>query len=84
MIDDKTVAFDHSKVDSRRVVVSDHSLAGARLGDVDLSGYRAVVTRVRRGDTDMVAHPDLMLELGRPRPPGRAEEEAPQGLARVR
>ena len=64
MIDDKTVAFDHSKVDSRRVVVSDHSLAGARLGDVDLSGYRAVVTRVRRGDTDMVAHPDLMLELG--------------------
>jgi putative transport protein len=64
MIDDKTVAFDHSRVDSRRVVVSDHSLAGARLGDVDLSGYHAVVTRVRRGDTDMVAHPDLMLELG--------------------
>src|SRR5436190_4233963 len=64
MIDDKTVAFDHSRLDSRRVVVSAHNLAGARLGDVDLSGYHAVVTRVRRGDTDMVAHPDLMLELG--------------------
>ena len=84
MIDDKTVAFDHSKVDSRRVVVSDHSLAGARLGDVDLSGYRAVVTRVRRGDTDMVAHPDLMLELGDHVRLVAPTEEAPQGLARLR
>jgi putative transport protein len=43
MIDDKTIAFDHSKLDSRRVIVSDHGLAGARLGDIDLSGYHAVV-----------------------------------------
>jgi putative transport protein len=56
---------DRSVLDFRRIFVSNRSLVGRQIRDLDLPGrYEALVTRVRRGDADLVGHPDLVLELG--------------------
>lgn len=62
---DRHLALDRRAVDMRRMVVSDRSLAGRRVGELDLPGrFGATVTRVRRGDLDLVATDDLALQLG--------------------
>ncbi len=62
---DHHLPLDRSRFDFRRIVVSDRRLAGARLGELHLpERYGVTVTRVRRGDDDLVAHDDLMLQLG--------------------
>ena len=59
------VELDRADVDFRRIVVSSRAVAGRTIADVDLQGkLGGTVTRVRRGDVDMVASPDLVLELG--------------------
>ena len=59
------VELDRANVDFRRIVVSSRAVAGRTIADVDLQGeLGGTVTRVRRGDVDMVASPDLLLELG--------------------
>ena len=59
------VELDRTDVDFRRIVVSSHAIAGRTIADADLQGkLGGIVTRVRRGDVDMVASPDLVLELG--------------------
>ena len=56
---------DRSGLDFRRMFVSDASLSGSRIGDLQLPArFGALVTRVRRGDVDIVGHPDVVLELG--------------------
>jgi putative transport protein len=56
---------DRSELDIRRIFVSDRRLAGLHIRELDLPArYGALVTRVRRGDLDLVGHPDLVLELG--------------------
>lgn len=60
-----TLVADRRDLDFRRITLSDRSLAGRTLEDLDLHGrYGAVVTRVRRGDMDMVATDDLLLQSG--------------------
>jgi putative transport protein len=62
---DRHLPLDRTALDFRRVVVSDRRLAGRRLGDLGLrSRFGVTVTRVRRGDDDLVAHDDFMLQLG--------------------
>jgi putative transport protein len=62
---DRHLPLDRYDVDFRRMVVSNHKLAGQKLGDLDLPGrLGVVVSRVRRGDTDLIAHDDLALQLG--------------------
>ncbi|MCS6845326.1 MAG: transporter [Caldilineales bacterium] len=59
------LAYDRSAYDFRRIFVSNEALAGRRLGDLNLTQrYGALVTRVRRGDADFLAHGDTVLELG--------------------
>ncbi len=59
------VELERGAVDFRRLVVSNPAVAGASIADLHLqSGLGATVTRVRRGDVDMVAAPGLVLELG--------------------
>ena len=49
----------------RRMFVSNPSVVGVRLGDLGLqSKYGILITRIRRGDKDMVATDDSRLELG--------------------
>ena len=62
---ERHLARDRSTFDFRRISVSNRALAGTRLGDLDLEGrFGAMVTRVRRGDTDRIADPDTVLRLG--------------------
>ena len=56
---------DRSMLDYRRIFVSNADIAGHRIADLRLmERFGAVVTRVRRGDSDLLAHGDTMLELG--------------------
>ena len=55
---------DRTDLDMRRIAVSSHAVAGRTIADLDLHRFHAVATRVRRGDADFVARPDLVLELG--------------------
>jgi putative transport protein len=48
----------------RRVLVSNSELAGRRIDELGLDHLHATATRVRRGDSDHVARPDFVLELG--------------------
>ena len=58
------IQLDRHELDFRRIVLSSRRIAGRRLGELELDAFEASATRVRRGDVDMVAHPDLPLELG--------------------
>jgi len=62
---DAELSHDRSRVDMRRIVVSARQLTGRRLGDLELHHrFGAVATRVRRGDVDLLAHDDLILQPG--------------------
>ncbi len=57
--------LDRRYVDSRRVFVSNPDLAGRHINELNLrTGYGVIVTRIRRGDVDMVAHAGSVLEPG--------------------
>ncbi|MFT4293834.1 MAG: TrkA C-terminal domain-containing protein [Micropruina sp.] len=56
---------DRTDLDSNRVTLSIAKFAGHRLEDLDLGRrFGAHVTRVRRGDVDMIPTPDFLLQLG--------------------
>lgn len=59
------LAYDRANLDFRRVTVSSPEVSGKRIGDLDVEErFGATVSRVRRADIDMVAAPDLVLQLG--------------------
>lgn len=56
---------DRSYLDFRRITVSDPKIAGHSIDSLGLAEkYSATISRVRRGDVDMVGDPDLVLQLG--------------------
>jgi putative transport protein len=56
---------DREHMDYLRVFASRPTVVGRALGDLHLPGENgAVVLHVRRGDTDLLAQPDLVLEFG--------------------
>ena len=67
--------FDRSELDYRRIFVSSSAIVGRRLADLSLPGrFGAVVTRVRRGDVELLPHGDTILEPG-----DRVRVVAPRG-----
>ena len=57
--------LDRSLYDFRRIFVSNPDIAGRTLNELDLPRtYGAIVSRVRRGDIDLLAHGDTVVELG--------------------
>jgi putative transport protein len=59
------LAQDRSAVDFRRFTVSDRRVAGRTVGELDIPGrFGGVVTRIRRGDLDLLASDDITIELG--------------------
>jgi putative transport protein len=57
--------LDRAEYDFRRVFVSNPAVAGHRLHDFNLlQQFGAIVTRVRRGDVELLPHGDTVLELG--------------------
>ncbi len=56
---------DRSDLDYLRVFASRPTVVGRTLGDLELPGEKAsVLIQVRRGDTDILPRPDLVLEFG--------------------
>lgn len=61
----RCLAKDHSVVDHRRLTVSSTRVAGKTIGELDMHGrFQGVITRVKRGDLDLLAREDLVLQLG--------------------
>lgn len=57
--------LDRSQVDFRRIFVSNRQVAGRRIRDLKLKERcGATITRVKRGDVDLVPSADMVLELG--------------------
>ncbi len=62
---DEHLELDRSHYDFRRIFVSKPAIAGKRITDLQLpSRYGAIITRVRRGDVDLLADGDMVLDLG--------------------
>jgi len=52
-------------IEYRRIFVSSHKVAGKKIYQLNLEkDFGATITRVRRGDIDLVPSPDMILELG--------------------
>ena len=61
----RCLAKDRTVVDHRRLTVSSTRVAGRTIGELDMPGrFQGVITRVKRGDLDLLADDDLVLELG--------------------
>ena len=57
--------LDRTVLDFRRVFVSNRSLAGRTLSEIALAKrFGAIVTRVRRGDVELVPDGETVMELG--------------------
>jgi putative transport protein len=59
------IEADRSELDFRRVFVSRKEVVGRRIRDLNIQDdLSATITRLRRGDIDLVATPDTRLEFG--------------------
>lgn len=59
------IDLDRSEFDARRIFVSNPETAGHPLRALELARrFGAVVTRVKRGDVDLLPHDEMRLELG--------------------
>ena len=59
------LTFDRRHYDVRKVFVSNPDLAGENIASLNLSEkFSAIITRVQRGDSDMIAKGNTVLELG--------------------
>jgi putative transport protein len=62
---EERVELDRNELDVRRIFVSEPGVAGRSLAELKtLSRFGALVTRVRRGDVDLVPDGRTVLELG--------------------
>lgn len=62
---DEHLEFDRSELDFRRIFVSSRAVTGRRLRDLDLrQRFGAVLTRIRRGDVEILPHGETVLEPG--------------------
>jgi putative transport protein len=62
---DEHLELDRSHYDFRRIFVSKPAIAGMRIKDLQLpSRYGAIITRVRRGDVDLLADSEFVIDLG--------------------
>lgn len=63
--DERDLTEDRSDVDFRRFTLSQEELVGKTVAQLDLPGrFGGVVTRVRRGDTELLARDSLTLQPG--------------------
>lgn len=62
--DDK-LSYTRKEYDTRRIFVSNPQIVGKSLSELNLDEeFNAVITRIRRGDTDMLADGSTILEQG--------------------
>lgn len=59
------LTYDRSKLDYRRIAVSNDAVVGQTVGSLRLMRrFGAMATRVRRGDIEVLATDDLVLQIG--------------------
>lgn len=59
------ISYDRHEYEVRRIFVSNPAVVGRTISSLNLEQkYDAVITRLRRGDADMLAKPNTVLELG--------------------
>jgi len=59
------ISYDRREFDSRRIFMSNPKLAGRTIASLNLpEKFNSIITRIRRGDDDMLAHGNTVLELG--------------------
>ena len=64
-VSERTLTNERREIDFRRFLVSNPALVGHTLGSIDVRGRTSgKVTRVRRGDLDMLARDDIVLQPG--------------------
>lgn len=57
--------FDFSRYDRKRFVISSAQASGRKLSDLDITGrYGAIITRIRRGDMELLPHGETVLMPG--------------------
>ncbi len=57
--------YDRTEFDGRRIFLSNSELVGKSISSLNLrEKYNAIVTRIRRGDIEMLVNADTVLELG--------------------
>ncbi|TLN00783.1 transporter, partial [bacterium] len=62
---EERLEFDVSVYDKRRIFISNPAMAGRKLRDLRLGErFGAIVSRVRRGDLEILPHGDTVLALG--------------------
>ncbi|WP_052666256.1 aspartate:alanine exchanger family transporter [Nitriliruptor alkaliphilus] len=61
---EEDLVLDRRQIDFRRAVLSNPRHAGATIGELGLDRFDAVAGFVRRGDVDVIARDDLVVELG--------------------
>ncbi len=62
---EEDLSADRSLFDYRRVFVSNKDIIGRRLGELDfMRSHEIAVTRIRRGDVELLPHPNMVLEPG--------------------
>jgi putative transport protein len=62
---EESLLYDRKEFDIVRIFVSNTDLVGKSLSSLNLQEkYSAVITRIRRGDVEMLAKSDTILELG--------------------
>ncbi len=62
---DEHLPDDRREMDMRRMTLADPHLSGRTVAELDLgTRFGAVITRVRRGDVDLLATPDLVVQTG--------------------
>jgi putative transport protein len=57
--------YDRKEYDVQQIFVSNDKMVGQSLASLNLNAkYDAIITRIRRGDAEILAQPDTVLELG--------------------
>lgn len=64
-ISSTNLTYDRSEFDARRIFVSNHYLAGKTISSLNINEkFNCIITRIRRGDSEMLAKAHTVLELG--------------------
>ena len=64
-VQDKELSYDRTSFDVRRLFVSNPKIAGQKIASLNLAEkFSTIITRVQRGDVDLLASGETVLELG--------------------
>jgi putative transport protein len=62
---ESNISYDRKLYDVKTIFISNPKIIGREISSLNLNqNYDATITRIRRGDVDLLAKPNLILELG--------------------